>query len=248
MANFLRQHILYTQEIKDLLLADAVLTIGFTIVFGGGTSALLSSPATLLYFLPICFIAVSLSFVLHELMHKFVAQRFGAIAAFKTSLNGLFITIVTSFFGLLVGIPGATVIYTNRLTLREDGIISLAGPLTNFTIFGIFLAIGILSFPNFLSSISSVLGQVAMHSGNYLQNLVTFVLFISILLAFFNMLPIFPLDGSKVLKWNKGVYIMTEGLIFLIFAYLLPLYFLPYLVTMLIFALVVSFVLRAVVL
>jgi len=41
-------------------------------------------------------------------------------------------------------------------------------------------------------------------------------LFISILLAFFNMLPINPLDGSKVLAWNKEVYMVAMGVIFVL--------------------------------
>lgn len=248
MATLLGIHKIYSQEIKDLVLADIVLTLAFAFVFGGGTSQIIRSPLSFLSLVSISFIAVSLSFVLHELMHKFVAQRFGAIAAFKTSLNGLLITVVTSFFGFLIGIPGATVIYTDRFTKREDGIVSLAGPLTNFVIFGIFFVIGFLLFPNFISTIPSGLNAVATQTGGYLQNLVTFVLYISLLLAFFNMLPIFPLDGSKVLRWNIGVYVMVVAIIMGIFAFLLPFYFLPYLVTMLVFAFIVSFVLRAVVL
>lgn len=248
MATLLGIHKIYSQEIKDLVLADIVLTLAFAFVFGGGTSQIIRSPLSFLSLVSISFIAVSLSFVLHELMHKFVAQRFGAIAAFKTSLNGLLITVVTSFFGFLIGIPGATVIYTDRFTKREDGIVSLAGPLTNFVIFGIFFVIGFLLFPNFISTIPSGLNALAMQTGGYLQNLVTFVLYISLLLAFFNMLPIFPLDGSKVLRWNIGVYVMVIAIIMGIFAYLLPFYFLPYLITMLVFAFIVSFVLRAVVL
>ncbi|HVA82578.1 MAG TPA: site-2 protease family protein [Candidatus Aquilonibacter sp.] len=248
MADFLSGHPIYSQEIKDLVLADVVLTLAFTFVLGGGSSALIHSPGTLLYILPIAFIAVSLSFVLHELMHKFVAQRFGAVAAFRTSLNGLLITVVTSFFGFLIGIPGATVIYTDRFTSREDGIVSLAGPLTNFLIFGIFFIVGFMLFPNFIASIPGGLGNVASGTGSYLQNMITFTLYISLLLAFFNMLPIFPLDGSKVLRWNKGIYIMTVAVIMLIFAYIMPIFFLPYLITMLVFAILVSFVLRAVVL
>lgn len=248
MADFFKTHKIYSQEVKDLLLADIVLTLAFAFVFGGGSSALLRSPIAFLYILPISFIAVSLSFVLHELMHKFVAQRYGAIAAFKTSLNGLLITVVTSFFGFLIGIPGATVIYTDRFTRQEDGVVSLAGPMTNFIIFGVFFVIGVILFPNFISSIPNGLNQVATQTGNYLQNLVTFVLYISLLLAFFNMLPIFPLDGSKVLRWNIGIYIMVMAVIMAIFAYVLPFYFLPYLISMLVFAFIVSFVLRTVVL
>jgi Zn-dependent protease len=34
------------------------------------------------------------------------------------------------------------------------------------------------------------------------------VIFFNTLLALFNMIPIMPLDGAKVLKWNAGVYVL----------------------------------------
>ena len=156
---------------------------------------------TLAYFLPIAAVGVTLSFILHELMHKFTAQHYGAIAGFRTSRNGLIITLITGFFGFLLGIPGATMIYTSRFTIKEDGIVSLAGPLTNFTVFAVFLA---------------ALYLIAPPQGSYASAIITYTLFISIFLAFFNMLPIPPLDGSKVLRWSRPVYFATMGVIFLL--------------------------------
>jgi len=56
------------------------------------------------------------------MMHKLTAEKYGAIAGFRTSPYGLAITLLTSSFGFLFGIPGATMIYTNSFTRREDGI------------------------------------------------------------------------------------------------------------------------------
>ncbi len=189
-------------ELRDILLADVVLIFAFSFTLLGGVfgigSVKLSDLALLL---PIVALAVTLSFVLHELMHKFVAQHYGAIAGFRTSYSGLMITLVTGFLGFLIGIPGATMIYASHFTRKENGIVSLAGPLTNFAVFGAFLLIEVLVSP----AATSYLGQA-----------VSLTLFISILLAFFNMLPIFPLDGSKVLAWNKPVYFGTMGVIFVL--------------------------------
>jgi len=44
---------------------------------------------------------------------------------------------------------------------------------------------------------------------SFIQNMLNMILFISIVVAFFNMLPIFPLDGSKILRWSKHVYFAT---------------------------------------
>ena len=72
-------------------------------------------------------------------------------------------------------------------------------PLTNFVIFAAFLLMSVIFNPA---------------SNTYLYHVFSFVIFISILLAFFNMLPVYPLDGSKVLRWNKPVYAVVMAVIF----------------------------------
>ncbi len=236
--SILREHLPYGSEIKDLLIADVVLTLAFALVISGGVSSLSSSAGIFLYFIPISFIAVTLTFVLHELMHKFVAQHYSAIAAFRVSTTGLLITAATSLFGFLVGIPGATVIYTNSFTKKENGIVSIAGPLTNFAIFAIFFVTGLLLYPNFTGNVLSTFTPAVVHN-TYLHNMINLVLFISILLAFYNMLPIYPLDGSKVYGWNKGVYVATLIVIFVLFTTVLPI--ISILVS-LVFMLVIAFI------
>lgn len=178
------------EEVKQILLADVVLILGFSLTLSGGIFQF--NETTFLYYLPIAALAVTLSFILHELMHKFVAQHYGATAAFQTSPQGLMITIITGAMGFLFGIPGATMIYTSRFTMRENGIVSIAGPLTNIAVF-------LAAF--------AVLTVLAPVTGSYLATALQFLIFISLLLGFFNMLPIPPLDGSKVLAWNKIAYV-----------------------------------------
>ncbi|MEM0087274.1 MAG: hypothetical protein QXZ38_03935 [Candidatus Micrarchaeaceae archaeon] len=242
---FVRQDISLSREAKDFAIADAVLTIAFTLAFIGGAAYLGTTWPLFIYFLPIIFIAVTLSFVLHEFMHKIVAQRFGAIAGFRTSITGLGITLLSSLFGFLLGIPGATVIYTSNFTTKEEGIVSFAGPLTNFSIFIIFLIAGIALYGNVLGSVYVTLTTPLRIS--YLHNVINMVLFISILLAFFNMLPIYPLDGSKVLRWSKPIYIFTLAIIFVLFAMIIGLGAILFsLVFMLVFAFILSLFYRRV--
>jgi Zn-dependent protease len=179
------------REIRDIILADLVLTFAFALLLSGGLLASLNSKLSFLAVLPIAAAAVALSFILHELMHKFTAQHYGAWAEFRIWPAGLIITLASSFFGFLIGLPGATYIFANRFTKRENGIVSLAGPATNLTIFFAFLAI---------------LLVVSPPSTSYLRVALVTVSFISLWLGFFNMLPIFPLDGSKVLAWDWRVY------------------------------------------
>jgi Zn-dependent protease len=188
-----RPNITKSEEIKQIIMADAALTIAFSLALAGGIFGKLGAVIVLL---PMAFVAVTLSFVLHELMHKYTAQHYGAIAAFQTSRMGLLITLGTSIFGFLFGIPGATVIYTNSFTVKQNGITSLAGPLTNFAVFAVFFVLFLFTPPL-----------------SYINELAALVMFISILLAFFNMLPIMPLDGAKVLHWSKEVYFSALGVI-----------------------------------
>lgn len=217
----------HMEEIKNIALADVVLTLAFSLTVAGGIFSIGSGPgfvASFVGFLPIAFMAVTLNFVIHELMHKFTAQRYGAVAAFRTSRNGLLITLVTGAFGFLIGVPGATWIFAHNFTKKENGIVSLAGPMTNFIVFAVFVAL---------------LYTLNPAPQSYLQTAIQFTMFISLLLAFFNMLPVYPLDGSKVLAWNAVVYLATMAVLFglIVVFNVIPL---TYVITMFVIALLFS--------
>ena len=241
MAGGYREHLAVSGELKDLAIADAVLTVAFALIFTGGIGGighgLYGFVFNLAYFLPIAFVAVTLSFVLHEYMHKVVAQRFGAIAGFKKWDLGIAITLASSLLGFLIGLPGATMIYASRFTQEEEGYVSLAGPLTNFVVFLVFFAAFYLLYrvPPYLA-----LNQINTAT-SYLGLLIIITMFISVWLAFFNMLPMYPLDGSKVLRWNKAVYAATLVVIFAFLYYIGGVQILGSLVYLLIIALVFYF-------
>ncbi|MEM3241150.1 MAG: site-2 protease family protein [Candidatus Micrarchaeaceae archaeon] len=224
-----RENLKLSRELEDMLIADLVLAVAFDFAFNGGIEGLPSTGGALLFF-PIALVAVTFSFVLHEYMHKVVAQHYGALAAFRKSNTGLLITLLTGIFGFIIGLPGATVIYTNSFTKKEDAYVSLAGPLTNFAVFAVFLTLDLLPF----------------HI-NYLHEMFSFTMLVSIILAFFNMLPIFPLDGSKVFRWNKIVYFAVIASIFAMLLLIFPIESLIIgLVFMLVFAFIISMFTRAV--
>ena len=176
-------------EIRDITIAILVLTTSFTIMFFD-TKLFSDEPGinTLCWFIA-SFLMVILSFMLHELGHKFTAQRFGAWSEFRMYPLGLAICLIGSLFGFLFAAPGAVYIrgYIND---EMNGKISLAGPVVNVVI-----------------SLISLVLCVAIGSG--LASTLFFLLgYMNAFLAAFNLLPIPPLDGSKILKWNTAVYIM----------------------------------------
>ena len=143
---------------------------------------------------------VGISFIVHEMSHKIVAQRYGSWAEFRMSPFMLFLMLVLVYgFGLLFAAPGAVMIYGGNIGKRENGRISLAGPLSN-------LLLGLAFFP--LLSESGIVYEIGRYG-----------VIINIALALFNLIPISIFDGRKIWAWNKPVYILVlvATLILLIF-------------------------------
>jgi len=183
----------YKREIKELLIADIALSIAFTNLIYGSPGF-----SNILYTFFVSFLAVTFGFALHEIAHKLTAQHFGAISYFRASMFGLIFSILSSFFGFLIAIPGATII-ASWLSRKEEGIVSITGPAWNVFI-GLVCVLLAIYFPNF-------------------EKTFAFVGFVNLWLAFFNMLPMPPLDGSKVLHWNKAVYLFSMAVIIILVLY-----------------------------
>ena len=174
-------------EIRDLIISVLVLAL----IFSRFDVALL----------PVITLVVVLVFVSHELGHKFVAQRYGCSATYKMWPMGLFLGIITGFLGgIIFAAPGAVVIspYSKKrfafhvatLGRKEIGHIGIAGPAVN-------LVIGFISLVAFFIYSSSILAAIAQ---------------ISFFLALFNLIPFGPLDGRKVINWNKYFWAISAGL------------------------------------
>lgn len=170
------------KEISDIFVAWIVITLVMVVATRGfGLGFLLGFVAS--------FFTVGVAFVVHELSHKVLAQKFGYSAEFRKSTPMLFMSLVFSFFGIIFVAPGAVVINGLGMTDSENGKISLAGPLSNLVLG--YLAI-IISF-----LISNLL----------IKNILVFVAFINCMIGVFNMIPFWVLDGRKVLKWSRNIYI-----------------------------------------
>ena len=71
---------------------------------------------------------------------------------------------------------------------RRNGIISAAGPIVNIVLALLFLLLLFISY------------------GGFMRIMAFYGFYINSWLALFNMIPIWNLDGAKVLRWDKKAY------------------------------------------
>lgn len=139
---------------------------------------------------------VSISF--HEMMHAFTAYRLGddlAHAHGRVSLNPLnhidpFLTILLPGAMLLLGLPPILAakpvpINTNRISGDEMGLaaVGIAGPLTNLA----------------LATVAALFLNVFASGPGLAGDIIQLFVELNVALFVFNMIPIPPLDGSRLL-------------------------------------------------
>ncbi|MDR3358026.1 MAG: site-2 protease family protein [Desulfovibrio sp.] len=150
-----------------------------------------------------------LGIILHEVAHGYVAFRRGdptAAALGRLTLNplphidpmGILVFVLTSLTGFVFGWAKPVPVNPRyfRNPVRDMMLVALAGPMTNMVlavIFGLSLRLMVYFFPP----------DLWRHSGVYIFALSSLQagVVINFGLAWLNMLPIPPLDGSKVLSY-----------------------------------------------
>ena len=182
------------------------------------------------------------SVVVHEVSHGYVAYKLGDnTAKYQGRLtlnplkhlelfNSFILPIITYFsFGFIFGMAKPVII--NPYNLRDqkwgEAKVAVAGPLSNFAIavfFGLLIRFGTLNS----------LGESFLHIS-------TMIVFINLVLGTFNLVPIAPLDGSKILfsvlpysmnnvrEWleQNGIFLMLF-FIFFLWKYIVPLVYLEF--------------------
>nr|WP_231112433.1 peptidase M50 [Stygiolobus azoricus] len=158
-------------------------------------------------YLGITVLAATTAVVPHELAHRQTARNYGCNSRFVLSFKGFLVTFLINFLsgyfklGILIFVSGYTAILCRFGLMGEEltGKTAFAGPVTN-------IIIAIIS-----------LFTRAFLFGNPLVNTILLEIFaFNSYVAFFNLIPIPPLDGIKVLRWNKlawGVAILISFLL-----------------------------------
>lgn len=182
------------REIVHLVASLLVLTVAFTY------------PDISVKTLTIVAFAVGTGFLLHELAHKFMAQKYGYFAEYEASPTGLLMAIGLSFItngGFVFAAPGAVMIRGRQFYQLEDqsryqlqaekefAYISVSGAVVN-----LLLAVSFYIASFFVA-----------HSGIAYAVLLTGAR-INVFLAGFNMIPFGPLDGAKVWRYNPVLWAM----------------------------------------
>ncbi|MDP3990408.1 MAG: metalloprotease [archaeon] len=177
-------------ELVDITKSWLALSLAFAFVYSGislvrGNINGIFSTTFLQLFIVSLFTA-GLGFLLHELSHKFVAQKYGCVAEFRAFDQMLYLAVgLAVFIGFIFAAPGAVMI-SGMITRKENGIISVAGPLTNYVLAMIFLAVSIF-FP----------------AGRFFAGV---GVGINMWLGLFNLIPFGNFDGKKILYWNRYVW------------------------------------------
>lgn len=177
-------------EIRDIVISTVVLSLAFGLGFADELGIVTG------FF--VSFLVVGTGFVLHELAHRMVARRFGAVAEYRAYPFGLMLALLLALVSggrLVFAAPGAVYISAHKfgrwhneemgITIEENGVISFVGPLTNIALATVFLA------ANYF--VPSPILVLAANTNTFL--------------ALFNLIPVHPLDGAKVMTWDRKVWV-----------------------------------------
>lgn len=173
------------KEIEDLTISTIVLML----LFSNFQS----------YLLPLVVPAVVTAFLVHELAHRWTARKLGYVTFYRRWDAGIVLAILMGIATkILIGKAwifaalGSVQVYTTPSYLPLEtkssmGRVAIAGPLAN-------IIVAALVYP--------------------MTNLFTWapsVVRVNLWVAFFNLLPVPPLDGWKIPRWSAGYWALSTG-------------------------------------
>ena len=181
------------RELKHLIPAALlIIGIGFSIVFYGNlfNDNFYANIGWGWTEMSVFAVLLTASFLIHEMAHKFSAQKSGLWAEFRLTKWGALITLFSVFTPLRLISPGAVMI-SGPARLDDIGKISIAGPATNLSLSLLFLGAAQMtqSFPYYFLFLT----------------IASFNAFIAV----FNLIPFGILDGFKIYSWNKKIWVLA---------------------------------------
>lgn len=169
-------------EVKHIVIGVILVTgVGLSFFSASMFSNWLAVGAAVLFFTG--------GFVVHELTHKAMAQRYGMWAEFRLDTFGAILTILSAVSPLKIIAPGAVVIAGNT-TPDRVGRTAAAGPVTNVLIATLLFGLAETLHPN--GFVEAMLAGAAINA----------------FMALFNLIPFGVLDGLKVFRWSKPVWLV----------------------------------------
>nr|WP_246627871.1 site-2 protease family protein [Paenibacillus oenotherae] len=152
--------------------------------------------------MPFIFLTLVIAFTVHEFAHAYSAYKFGDRTAYDAGRVTLNPRVHLDVFGtiliLIAGFGWAKPVPVNRGRFKNPRlmgiVVSVVGPLSNLLVAALgMLAVYVLNHFGVLESASTGVYQAIAHFSYYLITL-------NILLFLFNLLPIPPLDGYRIIQ------------------------------------------------
>ena len=175
-----------TSEVSHIAIGVVLVSaVGLSFFAPRGFSDWLAVAAAVLFF--------TTGFIVHELTHKAMAQRYGMWAEFRLNTFGAVLTAISAVSPFKIIAPGAVVIAGNT-TLDRVGRTAAAGPITNILIATLLFGLAQILHPTRL--LDAMLAGAAINA----------------FMAVFNLIPFGVFDGLKVFRWNKPVWLVLFAL------------------------------------
>ena len=158
---------------------------------------LLRTPQLLIAFIIFLILPLLFSISFHELAHGYIAYKFGDMTPKlmgRLTLNPFaHLDPLGTILLFIVGIGWAKPVIININNIPNKNhqmLVALAGPLSNFSLAVIFA-----------TAISIFENHLALNPDHFIIILFNMVVMINIALGVFNLIPIPPMDGSRIVSW-----------------------------------------------